>query len=344
MSSSNGGSSAVVELPAHLSAELDELERSNACGTEGTVLRRPAPVRADGSSGNGKRYHIHTFGCQMNLADSERMAGALEAAGYDCAEDASEADVLVYNTCSIREKAEVKVYSALGKQAKRKRDRMGKVKIVVAGCVAQQEGETLLRRVPEVDLVMGPQFANRIDELLDRVDLAGSQVCATEQVAVEEDIATPRRDSSLTAWVNVIYGCNEKCTYCVVPSTRGQEQSRRMDDIRREVLALGEAGYKEVTLLGQNIDAYGRDLPGMASDGSGRRAATFTDLLRHVHDAPGIERIRFATSHPRYFTDRLVRACAELPKLCEFFHIPFQAGDDDILREMKRGYTAERYK
>ena len=149
---SSESAAAAVELPPHLAAELDELERSNACGSEGTVLVRPIK---EGVPKNGRRYHIHTFGCQMNLADSERMAGALEAAGYDCAPDAADADVLIYNTCSIREKAEVKVYSALGKQAKRKRARMGDVKIVVAGCVAQQEGETLLRRVPEVDLVMG---------------------------------------------------------------------------------------------------------------------------------------------------------------------------------------------
>jgi tRNA-2-methylthio-N6-dimethylallyladenosine synthase len=279
----------------------------------------------------------------MNLADSERMAGALEAAGYDCVEDASDADVLIYNTCSIRDKAEQKVYSALGRQAKRKRMHMGDLKIVVAGCVAQQEGATLLRRVPEVDLVMGPQYANRITQLLEQVD-AGSQVVATEPLDIVEDVATPRRDSEVTAWVNVIYGCNERCSYCVVPNTRGQEQSRTADAIRNEMLSLGEAGYSEVTLLGQNVDAYGRDLPGFAPDGSGRRAWTFTDLLRHVHDVPGIKRVRFATSHPRYFTERLVRACSELDKLCEFFHIPFQSGDNDILRLMKRGYTHERYR
>ncbi|GLI70694.1 hypothetical protein VaNZ11_015635 [Volvox africanus] len=326
-------------LTASAILDFDESEASTYCGSEGQVLVRKAP---ENIAKNGKKYFIHTFGCQMNMADSERMAGVLEAVGYECSQDAGEADVLIYNTCSIREKAEQKVYSALGKQAKRKRNHVGDLKIVVAGCVAQQEGQTLLRRVPELDIVMGPQFANRIHDLLDQANDA--QVCATEQVAVEEDITTPRRESNITAWVNVIYGCNEKCTYCVVPYTRGAEQSRWPDDIRREMLALGEAGYKEVTLLGQNIDAYGRDLPGLAADASGRRAWTFTDLLRHVHDVPGIERIRFATSHPRYFTDRLVRACADMPKLCEFFHIPFQSGDNDILRAMKRGYTHERYR
>lgn len=280
----------------------------------------------------------------MNLADSERMAGALEAEGYACTEDPSEANVIVLNTCSIREKAETKVYSALGKQAKRKRDSMRDLTLVVAGCVAQQEGEALLRRVPELDLVLGPQHANRLGALLERVDATGSQVCATERAEVMEDVATPRRGSDLTAWVNVIFGCDESCTYCVVPYTRGSEQSRRPEDILREVTALGEAGYKEITLLGQNIDAYGRDLPGFAEDGSGRRLHTLTDLLTLVCSAPGIERVRFATSHPRYFTDRLVRACATLPKVCEFFHVPFQSGDDDVLRRMKRGYTAARYR
>mmetsp|Transcript_21797 Transcript_21797/g.54947 ORF Transcript_21797/g.54947 Transcript_21797/m.54947 type:complete len:240 (+) Transcript_21797:53-772(+) len=231
------------------------------CRGSGTVLARPPPENA-----GGKRYHIHTFGCQMNMADSERMAGVLESAGYSCTEDAGDADVLIYNTCSIREKAESKVYSALGRQAKRKRQHGG-LKIVVAGCVAKQEAEQLLRRVPEVDLVMGPHHANRIDTLLEQVEL-GSQVCATEEITITEDIAVPRRESDLTAWVNVIHGCNEKCTYCVVPNTRGQEQSRTPEAIRKEMVILGEAGYKEVTLLGQNIDAYGRDLPGLKEDGA----------------------------------------------------------------------------
>ena len=170
------------------------------------------------------------------------------------------------------------------------------------------------------------------------------QVVATEWTELVEDVAAPRRDSDLTAWVNVIYGCNEKCSYCVVPYTRGAEQSRTPDAIRAEMETLAAQGYKEVTLLGQNIDAYGRDLPGMAPDGSGRRLHTFSDLLRQVHDVDGIERIRFAVSHPRYFTERLVRTCAELPKLCEFFHVPFQAGDNDVLRRMLRGYTHQRYR
>lgn len=328
-------------LPVPLLDDASHLDESAFCGTEGHVMSRPQ-LQSGGAQPAGKQYHIHTFGCQMNLADSERMAGVLESLGYTCAEDVRDADLLVYNTCSIREKAESKLYSALGKQVKRKRQAMGDLKIVVAGCVAAQEGQALLRRVPEVDLVIGPHHANRLGDLLEQVE-QGNQVVATDGIEILEDVTAPRRQSDITAWVNVIYGCNEKCTYCIVPFTRGVEQSRTPEAIRREMLSLGEAGYREVTLLGQNIDAYGRDLPGAADDGSGRRANTFTDLLHYVHDVPGIERIRFATSHPRYFTERLIRACSELPKLCEFFHIPFQSGDNDILREMKRGYTWERY-
>lgn len=287
-----------------------------------------------------RRYHITTFGCQMNKADSERMAGILEEMGFQWSEDPNDADLILYNTCTIRDNAEHKVYSYLGRQADRKRQQP-ELTLVVAGCVAQQEGEALLRRVPELDLVMGPQHANRLRDLLEQV-FDGSQVVATEPVNIIEDITKPRRESKVTAWVNVIYGCNERCTYCVVPSVRGVEQSRTPEAIRAEIEELGRQGYKEVTLLGQNIDAYGRDLPGVTPEG--RHRHTLTDLLYYVSDVGGIERIRFATSHPRYFTERLIRACAELPKVCEYFHIPFQSGDNDILKAMARGYTHEKYR
>ncbi|MEM9450811.1 MAG: tRNA (N6-isopentenyl adenosine(37)-C2)-methylthiotransferase MiaB [Cyanobacteria bacterium P01_E01_bin.6] len=287
-----------------------------------------------------RRYHITTFGCQMNKADSERMAGILEDMGFDWTEAPEEANVVLYNTCTIRDNAEQKVYSYLGRQAKRKHEQPD-LTLIVAGCVAQQEGELLLRRVPEVDLVMGPQHANRLQDLLEQV-FNGNQVVATDPVHIFEDITKPRRDSSVTAWVNVIYGCNERCTYCVVPNVRGVEQSRTPDVIRAEMEELGRQGFKEVTLLGQNIDAYGRDLPGSTPEG--RNLHTLTDLLYFVHDVPGIERIRFATSHPRYFTERLIQACHELPKVCEHFHIPFQSGDNDVLKAMSRGYTHERYR
>lgn len=287
-----------------------------------------------------RRYHITTFGCQMNKADSERMAGVLEEMGFESVADPNHANLILYNTCTIRDNAEQKVYSYLGRQARRKHLESD-LTLIVAGCVAQQEGEALLRRVPELDLVMGPQHANRLRDLLEQV-FAGNQVVATETVHINEDITKPRRDSRISAWVNVIYGCNERCTYCVVPNVRGVEQSRTPEAIRAEIEELGRQGYKEITLLGQNIDAYGRDLPGSTPEG--RNLHTLTDLLYFVHDVPGIERIRFATSHPRYFTDRLISACAELPKVCEHFHIPFQSGDNDILKAMSRGYTHEKYR
>lgn len=276
----------------------------------------------------------------MNKADSERMAGILENMGFEWSEEPNNADLILYNTCTIRDNAEQKVYSYLGRQAKRKHEQPN-LTLVVAGCVAQQEGEALLRRVPELDLVMGPQHANRLEDLLGQV-FDGNQVVATEPINIVEDITKPRRDSTVTAWVNVIYGCNERCTYCVVPNVRGVEQSRTPEAIRAEMEQLGRLGYKEVTLLGQNIDAYGRDLPGATPEG--RHQYTLTDLLYYVHDVPRIERIRFATSHPRYFTERLIRACAELPKVCEHFHIPFQSGDNEVLKQMSRGYTHEKYR
>jgi tRNA-2-methylthio-N6-dimethylallyladenosine synthase len=287
-----------------------------------------------------RRYHITTFGCQMNKADSERMAGVMDDMGFEGVDEPDQADIILYNTCTIRDNAEHKVYSYLGRQAQRKQ-RDPNLTLVVAGCMAQQEGATLLRRVPELDLVMGPQYANQLDSLLAQV-FQGNQVVATEPQHIMEDITKPRRDSTVTAWVNVIYGCNERCTYCVVPGVRGTEQSRTPAAIAAEMTELGQQGFKEVTLLGQNIDAYGRDLPGSTADG--RHLHTFTDLLYQVHDIEGIDRIRFATSHPRYFTERLIKACAELPKVCEHFHIPFQSGDNDLLKAMSRGYTHEKYR
>ncbi|WP_373480787.1 tRNA (N6-isopentenyl adenosine(37)-C2)-methylthiotransferase MiaB [Geminocystis sp.] len=285
-------------------------------------------------------YNITTFGCQMNKADSERMGGILENMGFEFTEDPNNANLIVYNTCTIRDNAEQKIYSYLGRQAQRKHQETD-FTLVVSGCVAQQEGENLLRRIPELDLVMGPQHVNRLDSLLEQV-FAGNQIVATEPIHIYEDITKPRRESKVSAWVNIIYGCNERCTYCVVPNVRGVEQSRTPESIKAEIEEVARQGYKEVTLLGQNIDAYGRDLEGTTE--TGRNLYTFTDLLYYIHDVEGIERIRFATSHPRYFTERLIKACHELPKVCEHFHIPFQSGDNDILKAMKRGYTHERYR
>ncbi|WP_218082555.1 tRNA (N6-isopentenyl adenosine(37)-C2)-methylthiotransferase MiaB [Anthocerotibacter panamensis] len=278
-----------------------------------------------------QHYQITTFGCQMNKADSERMAGILDSLGYLATEDPLAADLVVFNTCSIRDGAEQKLYSYLGIHAHRKHQNPA-LTLVVAGCVAQQEGTKLLRRVPEVDLVMGPQHVDQLSTLLERV-ADGEQVVATDPREIPEDLIQPRRQNDLSAWVNVIYGCNERCTYCIVPYTRGVEQSRTPEAIYQEVLNLSERGYKEITLLGQNIDAYGRDI-----------GSNLASLLRTVHAAPGLERIRFATSHPRYFTEELIATCAELPKVCNHFHIPFQSGDNQVLSRMARGYSHQRYR
>ena len=285
-------------------------------------------------------YWITTFGCQMNKADSERMAGILENLGYIKAEDEFEADLVLYNTCTIRDSAEQKVYSYLGRQAKRKH-KIPELKLVIAGCLAQQEGASLLRKVPELDLVMGPQHVNNLENLLERVD-SGNQVVATEDVYISEDITNARRESGICAWVNIIYGCNERCSYCVVPSVRGKEQSRLPLAIKNEINSLAENNFKEITLLGQNIDAYGRDLSGRFIDGSDTKS--LSNLLEYIHDINGIRRIRFATSHPRYFSKKLIQTCFELDKVCEHFHIPFQSGNNEILRLMSRGYTVDKYK
>lgn len=279
-------------------------------------------------------YQMETMGCQMNIADSERMEGQLQTLGIRPWKEGEKKhpDLVVLNTCSIRDHAEQKVYSYIGPHAKRKRDGED-VTIVVAGCVAQQEGEALLRRAPEVDLVMGPQYANRLADLLEDVS-NGNQVVATEASHIMEDSTKPRRGSKVAAWVNVIYGCNERCTYCIVPTTRGVEQSRPPEIIVQEVEELVRQGYKEVTLLGQNIDAYGRDMSPKKK---------FSDLIRTVGSVPGLDRLRFVTSHPRYMSLGVIDAVAETPSACLNFHVPFQAGSNEILQAMGRGHTREKY-
>ncbi|GMH80231.1 hypothetical protein TrST_g7801 [Triparma strigata] len=279
-----------------------------------------------------KTYSIMTAGCQMNVADSERLEGQLTSLGLSPSNSTKTADVVVLNTCSIRDHAQSKVYDALGPIARRKRAG-SEVALIVTGCVAQQEGQDLLKRVPEIDLVMGPQHVNRLPDLLESVS-NGHQIVSTENTVISEDISKPVRSDKYRAWVNVIFGCNEHCSYCVVPNTRGVEQSRNPEHIFEECQQLGKEGYKEITLLGQNIDAYGRDLSPKGN---------FADLLAVVNKAEGIERIRYVTSHPRYFSDRVISAVRDLDKVCEQFHLPPQAGGNEVLKNMRRGYTFESY-
>ena len=277
-------------------------------------------------------YSMESMGCQMNSADAERMEGQLQALGFAKAAEPRDAQVVVLNTCSIREHAQAKVYSYLGPHAQRKQ-RGEDMAIIVAGCVAQQEGEELMRKVPEIDMVMGPQYANRLGDLLEGV-FNGNQIVATAPTHIMEDPTQPQRASTTCAWVNVIYGCNERCSYCVVPTTRGSEQSRPRDAIRsrdrrahRRRLHGGDASARTST--------RGASTLGFASK------QQFADLLRDLGSTPGLRRMRFVTSHPRYMSERVIDAVAETPALCEMFHIPFQSGDDDILREMARGYGGE---
>lgn len=286
---------------------------------------------------NPKTYQIHTTGCQMNAADTERLAGVLqnelnmEALPINGKEDP---DVVIFNTCSIREHAESKLYDALGPYAAKKRN--GKaLALIVTGCVAQQEGEALLRRVPEVDVVLGPQYVPHLKNVLESVEWGHQIVATSPMIHQDRDFSKPIRGHKVRAFVNIIMGCNEHCSYCVVPGTRGMEQSRPMEVVLEECLGLAADGYKEVTLLGQNIDAYGRDMTPKRN---------FADLLTYLNaNAPDDMRIRYVTSHPRYFSDRVIDAVADLDKVCECFHVPFQAGDDEVLRRMRRGYTFDSY-
>lgn len=281
-------------------------------------------------------YAMQTLGCQMNRSDSERMAGELSRLGYHEIADPFRAAVLVLNTCNIRDHAESKVYSYIGLHTERKRKFPQEVTLAVAGCVAQQEGERLLRRVPELDLVFGPQYVNRLGDLLDDKERNQCQVAATEPIHIQEDISKSIRKSTVTAWVNVMYGCGENCTFCTVGNlVRSVEQSRSMEAIRSEVRYLAESGIREVVLLGQNIDAYGRDM---------FPKKTFAELIEFIHDVDGIDRIRFTTSHPRYISKRLVSTCSTLRKVMPYFHIPPQSGNNDILKAMRRGYSVETFR
>jgi len=281
-----------------------------------------------------KSFHIITFGCQMNEHDSERMTGILEEQGCMLSSGAEHADMVILNTCSIREKAEQKFYSELGRLKKLKDERPG-LKIAVAGCIAQQEGAKILSRAPYVDMVFGPSDLSRLPEMIEKkrswsapvIDIAGDPEYHRKR------IPTIRTDR-LKAWVSIMYGCDNFCTYCVVPYLRGRERSRLPLDIVGEVRELARNGYKEVTLLGQNVNSYGKGLEGDAD---------FPSLLRLINNVPDIERIRFVTSHPRDLSDDLISALCDLPKVCESLHLPVQSGSDDILHAMNRRYTREEY-
>jgi tRNA-2-methylthio-N6-dimethylallyladenosine synthase len=284
-----------------------------------------------------KKVFIKTFGCQMNEYDSGKMADVLHAAqGYEPTTDVDEADLILFNTCSVREKAQEKVFSDLGRV---KHLKAKGVLIGVGGCVASQEGAAIIARAPYVDLVFGPQTLHRLPAMLDaRAKQMRPQVDISFPEIEKFDHLPPARVIGATAFVSIMEGCSKYCSYCVVPYTRGEEVSRPFDDVLVEVAGLADQGVKEVTLLGQNVNAY-RGAMGETSE-----IADFALLLEYVAEIPGIERIRYTTSHPNEFTQRLIEAYTKIPQLVNHLHLPVQHGSDRILMAMKRGYTAMEYK
>jgi tRNA-2-methylthio-N6-dimethylallyladenosine synthase len=285
-----------------------------------------------------ERFFIQTYGCQMNEYDSAKMADVLSSAFSAEATDAAEqADIVLVNTCSVREKAEEKVFSLLGRWRALKEENPNLI-IGVGGCVASQEGAEILKRAPFVDIVFGPQTLHRLPDLVAHVRAGKPRVVDVSFPEIEKFDKIPQPSASAcTAFLSVMEGCSKACSYCIVPITRGKEISRPLESVLAEARRLAALGAREITLLGQNVNAY----KGPAAGGG--KKADLAALIRRVAEIDGIERIRFTTSHPAQFTDSLVGAYAAVPKLASFLHLPVQSGSDRILKLMKRGYTAERY-
>ncbi len=302
-------------------------EATSACAPD----PQPAAEVSLDSACPGRSFYIETFGCQMNAHDSEKVAGVLLARGYRLASSAAEADLMLYNTCSIREKAAQKVFSRLGEYRYAPK---GKV-IGVLGCVAQQEGEEIFERAPWVSLVCGSASYRKLPELVEQLESGGRRVMGLG-LDTDETFETEitRRDNPFRAYLTIIEGCNYACSYCVVPHTRGPERSRRSDAVLCEAKRLAEAGYKEIQLLGQTVNSYRDPSP---------RGLNFAALLREVAAIVGIRRVRFTTSHANDFTREIVAAIDETPQLCEHIHLPVQSGSTPILRAMRRTYTREEY-
>jgi tRNA-2-methylthio-N6-dimethylallyladenosine synthase len=297
---------------------------------------KPKPGGTEASpQGDCRTVYVETFGCQMNKSDSEHMLGLLDEIGYKQTTDQKSANLLLLNTCAIREGAEDKVYSYLGFWKRLKDNNPGTL-IAVGGCVAQDAGEAMLKRAPYVDIVFGTHNLHRLPDLVLQAKKTNAPVVETFQELPEDLPEVPViRQSDISAWVSIIYGCDYNCTYCIVPYVRGREKSRAPATIVQEVNELSASGYREVTLLGQNVTAYGHDLDPKIHLG---------DLLRMLDTADGIERIRFITGHPRDLKVGIIDAVAEVGKACEYFHVPIQAGDSRTLRRMARGYNVDFYR
>ncbi|MCI0529752.1 MAG: tRNA (N6-isopentenyl adenosine(37)-C2)-methylthiotransferase MiaB, partial [Nitrospira sp.] len=279
-----------------------------------------------------KKVFVRTWGCQMNEHDSERIVGILHERGYILCDTPEEADLILLNTCSIREKSEHKVYSELGRYAELKKENPDLI-VGVAGCVAQQEGSHIVEKSPWVNMVFGSKHIQDLPLMMEQV---GEQktVVMTEDLKGFAPTLPSRRKDQIRAWVIIMEGCENFCSFCVVPYTRGRERSRPLCEIVDEITALARKGYKEVTLLGQNVNSFGR-----TSD----EGVDFSDLLHHIHAIEGIERIRFMTSHPNALTPKMIQAMADLPKVCEHLHLPLQSGSDSVLERMNREYTYSEY-
>jgi tRNA-2-methylthio-N6-dimethylallyladenosine synthase len=282
-----------------------------------------------------KRLFIQTYGCQMNQYDSDRIVGLMEREGYARTELAEEADLILLNTCSVRDKAEQKVYSALGRWRELK-EKNPNVIIGVGGCVAQQEGKTLLRRVPYLDLVFGTHNIHKLGQMVREAELGNRpiEIAFYRDPSYMEDPGARPAVHGARAYVTIMHGCNKVCSFCIVPYVRGRELSRPSETILREIEALAAQGVKEVMLLGQNVNSYGKTSPGDLS---------FSELLDRVNGIDGLERIRFTTSHPQDLSPGLIEAYANLDKLCEHLHLPVQSGSDSVLQRMRRGYTRAEY-
>ena len=282
----------------------------------------------------GKGYWIRTFGCQMNEHDSERMAGLLEVQGYRPVPTAAEADVVIFNTCAIRENADNRLYGNLGRIKQLKRSRPD-LKVVVGGCLAEKDRELVVGKAPWVDVVFGTRNIEALPGLLAQVERQGVPVVElSEALQVFPSALPARRGSRTHAWVAIQFGCNNSCTFCIVPSVRGRETSRRLGDVLGEVAGLVADGVVEVSLLGQNVNSYGRDAYG---------TPRFADLLLALDGIPGLRRVRFTSPHPKDFREPVARAMAESSVVCEHLHLPLQSGSTRLLKEMKRSYSRERY-
>ena len=279
------------------------------------------------------KLHLITYGCQMNEYDSERVAGLLRQNRYELTDREAEADVIILNTCAIREKAEEKVFSKLG-ELKALKHRNPNLVVAVMGCMAQLQGEAIRRRAPIVDLVFGSPAIARVGELVERARRERTPIVETGEAPLVKITARPQGPRRLKAYVTVMEGCEKYCTFCVVPVTRGRERSHRPEAILAEVCGLAAEGVREVTLLGQTVNAYGRDLT---------PASDLAALLAQVSAVEGIARIRFTTSNPYNMTQRLVEALRDLPSVCNYLHLPLQSGSNRLLERMNRGYTRERY-